>query len=81
MQKDYRDGLEIVKFDLIEETAGSWLRAIIRRLEEDSYSKGSTKAAGPKPRNTEASLPEAPSEVCKAGETLQTRRLDPSTFV
>lgn len=56
MQKDYRDGLEVVKFDLIEETAGSWLRAIIRRLEEDGYSKGSTKAAGPKPRNTEKRL-------------------------
>jgi hypothetical protein len=34
MQKDYRDVLEVVKFDLIEETVGSWLRAIIRRLEE-----------------------------------------------
>lgn len=35
MQKDYRDVLEVVKFDLIEETVGSWLRAIIRRLEEE----------------------------------------------
>jgi G3E family GTPase len=35
VQKDYRDVLEVVKFDLIEETVGSWLRAIIRRLEEE----------------------------------------------
>jgi hypothetical protein len=35
MQKDYRDVLEVVKFDLIEETVGSWLRAIIQRLEKD----------------------------------------------
>jgi hypothetical protein len=33
--EDYRDILEVVKFDLIEETVGSWLRAIIRRLEEE----------------------------------------------
>ena len=33
--EDYRDVLEVVKFDLIEETVGSWLRAIIRRLEEE----------------------------------------------
>jgi hypothetical protein len=35
MQKDYRDVLEVVKFDLIEETVGSWLRAIIQCLEEE----------------------------------------------
>jgi hypothetical protein len=35
VQKDYRDVLEVVKFDLLEETVGSWLRAIIRRLEEE----------------------------------------------
>ena len=35
MQKDERDLLEVLKFDLIEETVGSWLRAIIRRLEEE----------------------------------------------
>jgi len=34
VQKDYRDVLEVVKFDLIEETAGSLLRAIIRCLAE-----------------------------------------------
>jgi hypothetical protein len=35
MQKDERDLLEALKFDLIEETVGSWLRAIIQRLEEE----------------------------------------------
>jgi hypothetical protein len=35
MQKDYRDVLEVAKFDLIEETVGSWLRAIIQRLEKE----------------------------------------------
>jgi hypothetical protein len=40
MQKDYRDVLEVMKFDIIEETVGSWLRAIIRRLEvEQAASK------------------------------------------
>jgi hypothetical protein len=34
MQRDERDVLEVLKFDLIEETVGSWLRAIIRRLEK-----------------------------------------------
>jgi hypothetical protein len=32
MPKDEGDLLEVLKFDLIEETLGSWLRAIIRRL-------------------------------------------------
>ena len=35
MQKDKRDVLEVLKFDLMEETVGSWLRAIIRRLEKE----------------------------------------------
>ena len=35
MQEDERDVLEVLKFDLIEETVGSWLRAIIRRLEKE----------------------------------------------
>ena len=35
MQKDERDALEVLKFDLIEETIGSWLRAIIQRLEKE----------------------------------------------
>jgi hypothetical protein len=35
MPKDERDFLEVLKFDLIEETVGSWLRAIIQRLEKE----------------------------------------------
>jgi len=35
MQRDERDVLEVLKFDLIEETPGSWLRAIIQRLEKE----------------------------------------------
>jgi len=34
MQKDERDLLEVLKFDLLEETVGSWLRAIIQCLEK-----------------------------------------------
>lgn len=34
MQEDARDSLEILKFDLIEETIGRWLRTVILRLEE-----------------------------------------------
>jgi hypothetical protein len=35
MRKDERDVLEILRFDLFEETLGSWLRSIIKRLEEE----------------------------------------------
>lgn len=35
MPKDERDVSEILKFDLFEETVGSWLRSIIKRLEEE----------------------------------------------
>jgi hypothetical protein len=35
MQKDERDLLEVLKFDLIEVTVGNWLRAIIQRLEKE----------------------------------------------
>jgi hypothetical protein len=35
MRKDERDVSEILKFDLFEETVGSWLRSIIKRLEEE----------------------------------------------
>jgi hypothetical protein len=34
MQEDARDSLEVFKFNLIEETIGRWLRAVILRLEE-----------------------------------------------
>jgi hypothetical protein len=35
MQKDERDLLEILIFDEIEDTVGTWLRAIIQRLEKE----------------------------------------------
>jgi hypothetical protein len=35
MKEDARDRLEVLTFDLIEDTVGSWLRAIIRRLERE----------------------------------------------
>jgi hypothetical protein len=35
MQEDERDVVEVLKFDLIEETVGSWLCAIMRRLEKE----------------------------------------------
>ena len=35
MRKDQRDVSEILKFDLFEETVGSWLRSIIKLLEEE----------------------------------------------
>jgi ssDNA-binding replication factor A large subunit len=67
MQED--DLLEVLIFDEIEETVGTWLRAIIQRLEKEQAAirRGSPQAANPKRRNVErnASLPEAASEVCK----------------
>jgi hypothetical protein len=38
MQEDARDLLEVFKFDLIEATIGSWLRAVIQRLEQERMS-------------------------------------------
>ena len=35
MQKDARDLLEVWRFELFEETVGSWLRSIIQRLEKE----------------------------------------------
>ena len=35
MQKDERDLLEVLIFDEIEDTVGTWLRAIIQRLEKE----------------------------------------------
>jgi hypothetical protein len=34
MQEDERDLLEVLIFDEIEETVGTWLRAILQRLEK-----------------------------------------------
>jgi hypothetical protein len=35
MQEDARDLLEVLIFEEIEETVGTWLRAIIQRLEKE----------------------------------------------
>ena len=35
VQADERDVLEVLIFDEIEETVGTWLRAIIQRLEKE----------------------------------------------
>ena len=35
MQEDERDVLEVLIFEEIEETVGTWLRAIIQRLEKE----------------------------------------------
>jgi hypothetical protein len=35
MQEDERDLLEVLIFDEIEETVGTWMRAIIQRLEKE----------------------------------------------
>jgi hypothetical protein len=35
MQKDAHDVLEVLIFEEIEETVGTWLRAIIQRLEKE----------------------------------------------
>jgi hypothetical protein len=35
MQEDERDRLEVLIFDEVEETVGTWLRAIIQRLEKE----------------------------------------------
>lgn len=35
MQEDERDLLEVLIFDEMEETVGTWLRAIIRHLEKE----------------------------------------------
>jgi hypothetical protein len=48
MQEDDRDLLEVLIFDEIEETIGTWLRTIIQRLEKEqtatrrNYHKQST---------------------------------------
>jgi hypothetical protein len=47
MQKDERDLLEVLKFDLIEETVGRWLRAIIQRLEKSRRLFEGIKTNGP----------------------------------
>jgi hypothetical protein len=51
MQEDERDILEVLIFDEIEETVGTWLRTIIQRLEKEQaairrdHHKSQTQAA------------------------------------
>jgi len=53
MPKDQRDVLEILKFDLFEETVGSWLRSIIKRLEEERTAISTGSLADRSPDGTE----------------------------
>jgi len=46
MQKDERDVLAILEFDLREETIGIWLRCIMQRLEEKRRAIGVTSGVG-----------------------------------
>ena len=70
MQEDERDVLEVLIFEEIEETVGTWLRAIIQRLEKEQTAirKRSPQAANPKRRNIERNAPllAAAFEVYKA---------------
>jgi hypothetical protein len=45
MQKDERDLLEVLIFDEIEDTVGTWLRAIIQHLEKEQTTNGCRPAA------------------------------------
>jgi hypothetical protein len=71
MQENERDLLEVMIFDEVEETVGIWLRAIIQRLEKEQTAirRDLRQAANLKRRNVDsnAPLPEAPSEVPEAG--------------
>ena len=40
MQQDVRDRFEVLKFDFMEDTVGSWLRTMIRRLEGGQVGAG-----------------------------------------
>jgi hypothetical protein len=71
MQEDERDLLEVLIFDEIEETVGTWLRTIIQRLEKEQKAvrRHHPPAVNPKRQNVEtnAFLPKARSEACKTG--------------
>lgn len=49
MQEDERDLLEVLIFDEIEETVGTWLRAIIRRLEKEQMATRRNQQKQPTP--------------------------------
>jgi hypothetical protein len=54
MRMDGRDVSEIVKFDLFEETVGSWLRSVIKRLEEERTAISTGSLADRSSRNRHA---------------------------
>jgi len=56
MRKDQRDVLEILKFDLFEETVGSWLRSIIKLLEEKRTAVETESLVDHSPDRTRAEL-------------------------
>ena len=56
MRKDQRDVSEILKFDLFEETVGSWLRSIIKLLEEERTAIQTESLADHSPDRTRAEL-------------------------
>ena len=64
MQEDERDRLEVLIFEEIEETVGTWLRAIIQRLEKEQTAIRRDCDRRPNV-DSNAPLPEAPSEVAK----------------
>jgi hypothetical protein len=55
MRMDKRDVSEILEFDLFEETVGSWLRSIIKRLEEERMAIPTVPLADRSPIVTERS--------------------------
>jgi hypothetical protein len=70
MRKDERDVSEILKFDLFEETVGSWLRSIIKRLEEERTAISTESLADRSPHGTERTSLKIP----QLGETQSDRQ-------
>jgi hypothetical protein len=70
MQEDERDVLEVLIFDEIEETVGTWLRTIIQRLEKGQAASRRDHHTQQTPSGETLTgmfpLPEAASEACRA---------------
>lgn len=70
MQEDERDLLEVLIFDEIEETVGTWLRTIIQRLEkaQKAVRRHHPQRSTPRGKTLRRTLScKARSEACKAG--------------
>ncbi len=69
MREDERDILEVLIFDEIEETVGTWLRTIIQRLEKEQTANRRDHHKQPKPKRRNigrnAPLPEGAAECAK----------------